>query len=389
MSINLRELKQLRRTLGAKKMAAHLVEAISEGQIKPHECSIRDLAEGLIENGGEWVRSLDPRQAGSVALESINAIDSTAFSNVTGQLIITAMMDTYQSPQFVITQLFRTIQTRFSGERVPGIGKIGDQSQVVQEGMPYPHVGFGEDYQDTPETVKRGLIVPITKEAIFFDRTGLIIERAAEVGEALGLDKEKRCVDVLAGIVNNYNWQGTGYNTYYATSPPWTNSLSGAQYALVDWSNIDSAEALFDDIVDPNTGEPVVVTPNTLITTSRQKHTVNRILNATEIRYTGSSAPTETLAANPITGISPVFSAWLKSQLVKSGLTADQADAVWFLGDPSKAFRYFENWPITVAQSPQGSEAEFNQDIVTRYKASERGVAAVWNPRFMVKVAAY
>ena len=36
-----------------------------------------------------------------------------------------------------------------------------------------------------------------------------------------------------------------------------------------------------------------------------------------------------------------------------------------------------ENWPITVTQAPSNSEAEFNQDIVLRFKASERGAAAV------------
>jgi hypothetical protein len=44
-----------------------------------------------------------------------------------------------------------------------------------------------------------------------------------------------------------------------------------------------------------------------------------------------------------------------------------------------------ENWPITVTQSAAGSEADFNQDIVVRFKASERGAAAVLNPRYVVK----
>ena len=48
--------------------------------------------------------------------------------------------------------------------------------------MPYPHLGFGEDYIETPSTTKRGFIVPVTKEAIFFDRTHLILSRAAEAG---------------------------------------------------------------------------------------------------------------------------------------------------------------------------------------------------------------
>ena len=43
-----------------------------------------------------------------------------------------------------------------------------------------------------------------------------------------------------------------------------------------------------------------------------------------------------------------------------------------------------ENWPITVTQAAQNSEAEFTQDIVVRFKASERGAAAVLNPRFVV-----
>jgi len=34
--------------------------------------------------------------------------------------------------------------------------------------------------------------------------------------------------------------------------------------------------------------------------------------------------------------------------------------------------------------APTNSEAEFNQDIVARFKASERGAAAVLNPRYAV-----
>ena len=44
-----------------------------------------------------------------------------------------------------------------------------------------------------------------------------------------------------------------------------------------------------------------------------------------------------------------------------------------------------ENWPITVTQAPLGSEADFNNDIVLRFKASERGAAAVLNPRYVVR----
>jgi hypothetical protein len=38
-----------------------------------------------------------------------------------------------------------------------------------------------------------------------------------------------------------------------------------------------------------------------------------------------------------------------------------------------------------VTQAPLGSEADFNNDVVLRFKASERGAAAVLNPRLVVK----
>ena len=41
---------------------------------------------------------------------------------------------------------------------------------------------------------------------------------------------------------------------------------------------------------------------------------------------------------------------------------------------------------VTVAQSPANSEADFNQDIVIRFKASERGAAAVIDPRYVVRM---
>ena len=74
--------------------------------------------------------------------------------------------------------------------------------------MPYPSLGLGEDYIDTPSTTKRGFIVPVTKEAIFFDRTHLILQRAAEVGEVLGLNKEKRLIDLLIGTDEQLQVEG-------------------------------------------------------------------------------------------------------------------------------------------------------------------------------------
>jgi hypothetical protein len=123
----------------------------------------------------------------------------------------------------------------------------------------------------------------------------------------------------------------------------------------------------------------VVVTPG-------YRHAANRVFGSPEIRYTGSGAATETLAPNPMRAAYSVFvSQLMKARIVASGETAANAAKWWFLGDLSEAFAYMENWPITVVRSPRQSEADFEQDIVLRWKASERGAAAVMEPRKIVK----
>jgi hypothetical protein len=72
-------------------------------------------------------------------------------------------------------------------------------------------------------------------------------------------------------------------------------------------------------------------------------------------------------------------------RVIAAGVAAVEAKKWWFVGDFRKAFAYMENWPITVTQAPINSEADFNNDILLRFKASERGAAAVINPRFVVK----
>ena len=99
-----------------------------------------------------------------------------------------------------------------------------------------------------------------------------------------------------------------------------------------------------------------------------------------------SSVPTKTIAASPISGYT-----WYESRLMYRRIiatvegTASKAAAWWFMGDFRKALAYMENWPVTVVQAPNNSEAEFLQDIVLRFKASERGAAAVLQPRAVVK----
>ncbi len=378
--VKARELRRRFELDGPEKSCQHLNEALREHHLRAEDFSLRDLAESFC--GPQWVRSLDPRSGGVEVLEAGgDGVDVTAFRNITGQIIYSKIMEGYQHEAFVASRLIDAVPTRFDGEKIPGVAKLGDAAEQVAPGMPYPTYGFGEDYIETPSTTKHGFIVPVTREAIFFDRTNLVLTRAAEVGEALGLNKEKRILDMVVGVTNPFKWKGVTYNTYQAATP-WINSQSSNE--LVDWTDVDAAEQLFAEMLDPNTSEPVLVSGMSVLVTPAYRHAAHRIFEAEEIRYTSGSS--ETIADNPLSDEYQVeVSRLMFRRIVASGQSEADAKKWWFVGDFKKAFAYMENWPITVTQAPANSEAEFTHDIVVRYKASERGAPAVLNPRFVIK----
>ena len=385
--IKYKELRKRYEIDGAEKTIRHLGEALKSRELKPEDFSIRDLAEGLIPDGHHWIRELDPRSGGAVILES-DGIDMTAFMNVSRQIVFSKILESYEQESFVASKLVETISTRMDGEKIPTSSGIQDISMEVKPGMPYSNVGFGEDYIDTPSTSKHGLIVAVTKEAIYFDRTHLILSRASEVGEILARNKEKRILDAILGITNTYKWKGKGYSTYYSsTSDPYLNSL--AENSLVDWQSIENAENMLDNMTDPSTNEPILAEADTVLIMPQKRGVAHRLFNASEVSYNSAGADTTmTAIPNPFKKYNVASSRLAYRRLIDCGVGAADAAEHWYFGNFRKAFAYMENWPITVTQSPIGSEADFNNDILVRFKASERGTPAVLNPRYVVKSTA-
>ena len=387
---NLRRLfEAAQRDNNTERFYADLSEGLRTKQVRFGDFSIRSLFEHFVPDGRELLGLYDPRMQGSSELkETASLVASSQFAKISGQLLYNAVMEAYEQEAFVFTPLIPTVSTQFNGERIPGISGIGDEALIVDEGQPYPKAGVSQTYIDTPTTTKRGLIVEVTKEAIFFDRTGVLEQRCQKVGEALGLNKEKRAIDCIVDenvTDHRYRWRDTTIATYGDNSGTHSWDNLEASNALVDWTDIDNAERLFSGMLDPETGEPILINPSHLIVTRQLLYTAKRVVNTTEITvttpgYATTGNPTESRVANPIQNYTIVSSAQLAARMA--------TDTSWFLGDPRKAFRYMENWPLTVVQAPANNEAEFTSDVVMRFKASERGAFATIEPRAMVKCTA-
>ena len=365
-----------------------LAIALDEDKDLRHRISIRRLLEEFVPKGREIVDSWDPQFGGSGAaklddfMESGSAVTSAAFSHITGQIIYTEVMKAFDDEAFVFSDIVPNVSTKFNGEVVPGIGDMGDVAEAIPEGKPYPRAGVTEDWIKTPQTVKRGLMIDLTREAIFFDRTSMLMERAQRLGHFLGLNKEKRLIDAFIDenvTAHRYNWRDTAYATYQ-TSTPWDNVTASA--TLVDWTDIDEAEQTLASILDPNTGEPIMNMPKDLIVTRQNLYTAKRITSATEITvttpgYAMTANPTGTKTGNPIQNYRIVSSQLLAARMA--------TDTTWYLGDIARQIRYMENFPLQVEQAPVGSGDMWERDIAMSWKAGERGAAVVVEPRVTTK----
>lgn len=406
-AIKYRELKHLCESMGPAKAEEHLTEALREGHLQARDFSIREWA--LASMGHEFVELCNPTNGPNHNITNVmesagDGVDVTAFRNITGQIVFSQIMQAFEAASKVATALVPAVPTKLDGEKIPGVTRTNDAVKIrpVQPGMPYERVGVVEDYIDTPPTQKYGEIVPVTKEAIFFDRTALVLTRAAEVGEWLGVTKEKLLMDTVSGfgggstptfaLGGKWKWRSTEYPVYTASATdftsdplvPYTNEITDV---LADYTDLDAALEKYGEMQDPNTQEPIVVAPMlTLLVGPALFPTARNIVNATELRVTTGSS-VQTLFTNPFgSSINVVESRYLHRRLIDNAeKSAANARLYWFLGDFSKAFAWMENWPITPSQAPPNAEAEFDRDIVTQYKASMRGVPAVLKPHFVLR----
>lgn len=386
------------RTKGPAFVLEHLENALESKQIAPEDFSLRDLFVNVVPDGREMVESFSPKKRGgfttSEVTEAADAVSSSHFSNITGQFLYSKIMAQANAEDYVFSRLIPTVQTQFSGERIPGVANLADEAQVVTEGKEYPLAGMSEDWLDTPETVKRGNIVPVTKEAIFFDRTNLVLRTAGRVGLMLGSNKEKRLIQAFlddlattAVTEHRYKWRGTSYATYVASGGHGTVNKIASGGTLVDWTDINDVEQLAADAVDPNTGEPMPLMLKEIIVTPQLAATAARILNATNVQTAGAGYATSgtvfaTDSPTPIGNhqFSPGGYKIVTSRLLKQ---MQGTDTTWFMANIAEALCYMQNWPITVEQAGADSAKAFERDIVAQYKASERGAAYVMEPRYL------
>lgn len=319
--------------------------------------------------------------------EAQGAVTTAAFLNIQGQIVYSMTLDAYNDVANVFTPLIPEVPTVFlDGEKVAGITQIGDEVAVRPEAQPYALAGVGEDWIFTPPVPDRGMVVPVTWEALFADRTGQLQDRCRDVGRWGGINREKRAIDCVIDentTAHRYNWRGTVIQTYNNNTGTHTWDNLEASNALVDWTDVNNAEQLFNGLTDPYTGEPIEIEPKHLVVTKQLEQTAARIVRQGTIQYTTPGYQTSGNVSHH-TGDNPYSG---KYQVVTSKRLAPRlaTDTDWFLGDIGAAFRCMVAEKPTVLEAPPNTADEFHRRIVRQFRFNERTAYVTVQPRAMQK----
>lgn len=410
-------LKSLVESHGVKQTALKLKECLKEGHIKSEDISLRECAEAFL--GYDWDKKLSNsryvNQYQDVSLEEASgeAVDLSAFSNITGQIVYTEIEKGWKRTSLISEKLFRPLNTEFIDEKLPWIGHIKELPEGIHMGDPYPEASLGERYVQTNNLIKKGQILSLYKETVEFDRTGQLVAQANKVGEQLGYLKEIQCLRMVLGIDNPYNLNGVSYNTFSSSggqsivgasggNGQWTNYATNQP--LVDYTSINQAKIMFSTMTDPDSGVPLMIEPKQLVVMPGLEYNARRIVNATETRNispafsatTGFPNPpqgnVEMIAPSPVEGLEVISGNLLwyvantnQSAVASGGGIGSNIQSIWLIGDFKEGLIYRQRWPLTMSTAPAGNIKEFEQDIVMRWKASEFGAPMVLDPRhFMI-----
>lgn len=394
--LSYRDLREEIQHNGSTQTTEYLTELLNKREIRPEDFSIREVAEAYM--GREWVDNLHPKRGRYYDRQALMEADGAAvsfadMSNVTGQIFFSKVKEAYENEEFVLSDIIPSIQSDILAmELIPSITVPSDEFTVVPEGGEYPNVGIGEDFQHRAAMQKYGSILPVTKECIFSDRTGLLLQNASKLGDALGVRKEKQLCDMLldenAGAISatlgghRYFWKNVSYSTYVTT--PWSNLVTSN--GLVTYLQIEQAWLALVQITDPYTGEPIrirprhlVVQPTNLMTATRIKRTLNVQTHAGGYALTGNLADMH--APSPLNEVVGDLEIVHSQQL--AARSARNTD--WWLGDLTKAFAWYYAWDITEDEAPPNSREAFHRDIVFQKKVSMMSAAATMDPRYIVE----
>jgi hypothetical protein len=290
-------------------------------------------------------------------------LSSSAFPTIAGEIISSVMIQAYQAFPKAGDRLVRTVPSRLKVSMIAGWKAIGKVAQV-NERQPYGQVVPPDEKTITIDNKKYGGLMDLTKESIFFDQTGELIDRARGLGEEGARFRD----EIIMNTVCDINGTALGGAALYSGGND--NLITTNPLGTTGWEN---AHVELLDKKDDNTGKPIwvfgerpiMVVPAGLYPTAWK-------LQQNEYGPQGTANLDRNMAQN------------MYDIVVNPYLTKASTD--WFYGGFNRQFRWEEVWPLEVfTRVGQDTEEGFNKDIIQQFKVSLFGGCGAVDTRYVLK----
>ena len=284
------------------------------------------------------------------------ATTASQFSVLVGILLSKVVMRAYEAAAKIGDQLVTPFPSKLEIDTIPGAYLTGDM-QDLGEGENYPHLADVKEKSVTIGHGKRGLILDITEEAVRFDRTGLIMKRATDMGGILALDRETEIINKVQDITSYKAWNpsGTQADLYQNAAGDGIHDLDNlVTDALADWTDLKALHTLLR-LMKNDDGKYIHVVPKILLVPVALEMTAIRIIKNEVLP--GAANVEKNPYANAFT-------------VLASPLLDAQSSIIWYLGDFKSQFLEKVVIPMEVKRRTMGSDNAdaWNKDILASFK---------------------
>lgn len=358
--------------LAGKKTADTIEGLLNSGKVETKDVKLHQIAQDVIANYEEL--------RGGTDVEVALAVSSSQFPTISKVIINKETIGSYEYYQEGHEQFVREIEgSNTQREYLAGFTDP-EGPELRPELHSYEETNLGE--QDVEVRMADfGRVISLSKEAIFNDRTGQLLDKAKTIGKLGGQHRAKMIIQTLEvkprtafkeATSRAFVYKGTAYadTSFYATSH---TTLDGrvnknlvASNALADYTDIQAALDVLPLMKSPN-GHEIIVAPKYVIVPPALETVAWQILNSDTFTKDPSNAGTGVYhQPNPygpkgMKTFTPFTSRYMA------------ASTTWYLGDPAEQMRWI--WIFRPATDSIGANSEqaFMRKIVLTYKFSYHG----------------
>lgn len=355
-------LRDMHEQLGDQGTIETIKEMIADKTLSPRDWSIREC----------W-HAFERNKDGSVKDYS-EAVSSDMFPTLNGEIINSVIISAYENQAFIGDQLCTTIPGRHEIERFGGFNAV-EMPELVEQGRDYNDSDMGEKYS-TMTPSKYGRLLTVTEEAVFFDQTGQILDRAAGIGRKAGLYRERLIVEGVQDINSNvYKPSGVAEAIYSSSrtvgGQAAYNLVASSPFGEVGLNNITK---LVHNMVDEQ-GDPIYIDE------TRAKLLYPRDIR-TEVLQMARSVKVPENNDNADNIYAGTFIPITSSYITRQSSTS------WYYGTFVEDFVWLEIWPLQVFTAKPGNIREFTADIKSMHKVRFYGTIGARDYRHSYKATA-